>query len=464
MPLAFDNAFARLGEGFFTRVTPTPLLNPSLGLSSARACALIGLDSGSDETRALMGAHALPEGADPVAQVYAGHQFGGFSPRLGDGRGVLIGEVNGWDLHLKGAGQTPYSRFGDGRAVIRSSVREIIGSEFMAAVSVPTSRAALLAVSDTPVQRERIERAASLLRLARTHVRLGHFEYFQTQGQLDQLAQLVEHVLARFGIDGGANPALTLFNESLSRNAGLVAQWQTLGFCHGVMNTDNISIIGDTLDYGPFGFLDQHDPTHVCNHSDHQGRYRFENQPGVMKWNLACLAEALIPLAGVEPLRAAIGAFDDRYRSAFRDCLHARLGPVSEEALFQWLGLLELGVDHTLAYRYQAEYRGRSDGHYARLAGLFSDAQRPALDAWLTSLHDCVDDFDARARALSLTNPRRVPRNWICQQIIEFGEGGDWAAAQSACDALFNPFDEADPRWDSPPPESMRHLAVSCSS
>ena len=464
MPLAFDNAFARLGEGFFTRVTPTPLLNPSLGLKSPDAAALIGLDLQHPDTLALMGGQVMPVGSDPLAQVYAGHQFGGFSPRLGDGRGLLIGEVAGWDLHLKGAGKTPYSRFGDGRAVIRSTVREFIASEYLAAVGVPTTRAAVMAVSDTPVQRERVEKGASLLRLARTHLRFGHFEYFKTQGKTAELAALVDHAVARFDLAPGDSPALALFRHALHSNAALVAQWQGLGFCHGVMNTDNTSIVGDTIDFGPFGFMDAHDAEHVCNHSDHQGRYRFENQPGVMKWNLACLAEALVPLAGIEPLRMALDEFDEAFRTAYRDVLHRRLGPVSDDLMLGWLALLETGADHTLAYRYQAEYRGRKDGHYERLLSLFDTKHREGLDRWLARLVDEVPDFDARASALVATNPRRVPRNWICQRIIDWAEAGDWASAQAACDALFAPFDKADPQWDQPPPESLRHLAVSCSS
>ena len=308
--LTFDNRFARLGDAFSTHVLPEPLDHPRLVAASPGAMALLDLDPAVAETPVfaeLFGGHKLWAEAEPRAMVYSGHQFGSYNPQLGDGRGLLLGEVYNqagehWDLHLKGAGQTPYSRMGDGRAVLRSSIREFLASEALHALGIPSSRALCVIGSDTPVWREKQERGAMVLRLAPSHIRFGHFEYFYYTKKPEQQKQLGEHVLALHFPECQElpEPYLAMFREIVERNAELIAKWQAYGFCHGVMNTDNMSILGITFDFGPFAFLDDFDAHFICNHSDDQGRYSFSNQVPIGQWNLSALAQALTPFISVE--------------------------------------------------------------------------------------------------------------------------------------------------------------------
>src|SRR5690606_1486006 len=286
--LHFDNRFARLGDEFSTAVLPEPIAEPRLAVVSEAAMALLDLHPAEVERPEfvrLFSGNALWSEAEPRAMVYSGHQFGVYNPRLGDGRGLLLGEVvnaagEHWDLHLKGAGQTPYSRMGDGRAVLRSSIREFLASEYLHALGIPTSRALCVTGSSTPVWRERQESGAMLLRLAPSHVRFGHFEYFDYSNQHERLKELGEHVLACHFADclAAENPWAAMFREVVERNAELIARWQAYGFCHGVMNSDNMSILGITFDFGPYAFLDDFDAKHICNHSDDGGRYSFDKQ------------------------------------------------------------------------------------------------------------------------------------------------------------------------------------------
>ncbi|NQD96261.1 YdiU family protein, partial [Pseudomonas sp. CrR25] len=333
--LTFDNRFARLGDAFSTHVLPEPIVEPRLVIASPSAMALLDLDPAEADSEVftqLFAGHKLWSDTEPRAMVYSGHQFGVYNPRLGDGRGLLLGEVVNdageyWDLHLKGAGQTPYSRMGDGRAVLRSSIREFLASEHLHALGIPTSRALCVTASSTPVWREKQERAAMLLRLARSHVRFGHFEYFYYTQQHEQLRQLGEHVLSCHfpGCLEQEQPYLALFREVVERNAELIAHWQAYGFCHGVMNSDNMSILGITFDFGPYAFLDDFDPNHICNHSDDSGRYSFSNQVPIAQWNLAALGQALTPFVEVEALREALGLFLPLYQAHYLDLMRRRL-------------------------------------------------------------------------------------------------------------------------------------------
>lgn len=332
--LDFDNRFARLGDAFSTEVLPDPIAEPRLVVASPAALALLDLPAEtSDEAlfAELFGGHKLWSEAEPRAMVYSGHQFGSYNPRLGDGRGLLLGEVinqagEHWDLHLKGAGQTPYSRMGDGRAVLRSSIREFLASEALPALGIPSSRALCVIGSSTPVWREKKESAATLLRLAPSHVRFGHFEYFYYTRQHDQLKQLAAFVLEHHFADCNAaeRPYAAMFRQVVERNAELIARWQAYGFCHGVMNTDNMSILGITFDYGPYAFLDDFDANHICNHSDDAGRYSFSNQVPIAHWNLAALAQALTPLVEVDELRASLDLFLPLYQAHYLDLMRRR--------------------------------------------------------------------------------------------------------------------------------------------
>ncbi|HEU5219101.1 MAG TPA: YdiU family protein, partial [Gemmatimonadales bacterium] len=305
--LPFDNSYARLPPAFYEVVDPTPLPDPYLVAFNPDAAALLDLDPAVVEDPELplylSGSKRIP-GSEPIAEAYAGHQFGVWVPQLGDGRAFLLGQVrsgpDSWDVHLKGGGRNRYSRFGDGRAVLRSVIREYLASEAMHGLGIPTSRALCIAGSDLPVQRETVESAATLIRLAPTHVRFGTFELFASRGEPGRVRELADYVIAQHlpELTGDPDRIRRLFGVATRRTAILMAQWIAAGFAHGVMNTDNMSILGFTLDYGPYGFLDDYDPDFICNHTDVDGRYGFGRQPGIGMWNCARLGEALLVADG----------------------------------------------------------------------------------------------------------------------------------------------------------------------
>ncbi|MFQ7898543.1 protein adenylyltransferase SelO [Stutzerimonas degradans] len=479
--LHFDNRFARLGDAFSTAVEPQPLADPSLVVVSEAALALLDLDPAEAEQPLfveLFSGHKLWSTAEPRAMVYSGHQFGSYNPQLGDGRGLLLGEVRNaagehWDLHLKGAGQTPYSRMGDGRAVLRSSIREFLASEHLAALGIPSTRALCVTASATPVYRERQERGAMLLRLAPSHLRFGHFEFFYYTRQHAELKQLLDYSLeAHFAqLREQPEPYLALFREVLERTAALVARWQAYGFCHGVMNTDNMSLLGITLDFGPYAFLDDFDARFICNHSDDRGRYSFENQVPIAHWNLAALAQALTPFVEVTRLRETMELFLPLYEAEWLDLMRRRLGFTRAEADDERLvrRLLQLmqdsAVDYTRFFRElgdspapQAVQRLRED--FVDLAGF--DAW--AADYCARSARDATEtDRQARMHAV---NPKYILRNYLAQQVIEAAENGDYGPVRELHAVLGRPFDEQPgmQRYAERPPEWGKHLEISCSS
>lgn len=480
--LTFDNRYARLGDAFSTEVLPEPIAEPRLVVASTAAMKLLDLDPHEAENEVfaeLFSGHKLWNEAEPRAMVYSGHQFGSYNPRLGDGRGLLLGEVVNdageyWDLHLKGAGQTPYSRMGDGRAVLRSSIREFLASEHLHALGIPSSRALCVTASSTPVWREKQESAAMLLRLAPSHVRFGHFEYFYYTQQHEQLKQLGEHVLSCHFPDclQQDEPYLAMFREVVERNAELIAHWQAYGFCHGVMNSDNMSILGITFDYGPYAFLDDFDAKHICNHSDDSGRYSFSNQVPIAQWNLAALGQALTPLVEVDALRETLGLFLPLYQAHYLDLMRRRLGWLGadegDEALIQrLLQVMQSGaVDYTNFFRelgdsapQQALARLRDD--FTDLAGFDTWAAdyraRSALDG---------DDQEQRRTRMHAANPKYILRNYLAQQAIEAAEQGDYGPVRELHAVLSQPFAEqpGQERYAQRPPDWGKHLEISCSS
>lgn len=481
--LTFDNRFARLGDVFSTEVLPEPIEQPRLVVASEAAMTLLDLapdQAQRSEFAELFAGHKLWEQAEPRAMVYSGHQFGGYTPRLGDGRGLLLGEVvndagEHWDLHLKGAGMTPYSRMGDGRAVLRSSIREFLASEHLHALGIPSSRALCVTGSATPVWREKKENAAMVLRLAQSHVRFGHFEYFYYTRQHEHLKTLGEHVMAWHfpACLEQDEPWLALLREVIERTAAMIAHWQAYGFCHGVMNTDNMSILGITFDYGPYAFLDDFDANHICNHSDDSGRYSFSNQVPIAHWNLAALAQALTPFAAVEKLREALDLFLPLYQAHYLDLMRKRLGFVSaedgDEALVQrLLQLMQQGkaTDYTLFLRHLGEQAPaealqvvRND--FVDLAG---------FDAWgqdyLARCEREGGEQNERRARMHAVNPKYILRNYLAQQVIEAAEAGDYAPVRELHAVLSRPFDEqpGQERYAERPPEWGKHLEISCSS
>jgi len=426
-------------------------------------------------------------GLHTMATVYSGHQFGTWAGQLGDGRALLLGEwqsrpgAPSFELQLKGAGRTPYSRMGDGRAVLRSSIREFLCSEAMHALGVPTTRALAVAGSALPVMRETPETGAVVTRVAPSFLRFGHFEHFAHSDQHDALRRLVDFTIAtQFPelVDGrdGLDPLHAWLTEVVRRTAAMVAHWQAVGFAHGVMNTDNMSILGLTIDYGPFGFLDGFDPGHICNHSDTGGRYAFARQPNVAWWNLHALAHALRPLCDDpdDTLPAVLDTFGDLFTDAYSDHMRAKLGLAlaqdGDKALLDdLLGLLAgERVDHTLAFRALGEFDRGAGAAPEALRDLFID--RPAIDAWgaryLRRLESEPRDDAERRAAMNRANPKFILRNHLAQRAIEQASVGDFTEVRQLHELLRHPFDEQPQhaRFAALPPDWARHIEVSCSS
>ena len=486
--LRFSNGFAGLGEAFFSRVQPTPLRDCRLVAVSEDAARLLDLDPGDvrhPQLAAFLTGSVPYRAADPLAMLYAGHQFGHWVPELGDGRAILLGEVTNragerWELQLKGAGLTPYSRDGDGRAVLRSTLREYLCSEAMAALGVPTTRALCIGHSPEEVYRERIETAAVLLRMAPSHVRFGSFEVFYYRGQFERLRQLADHVMANHFPGLAPGDYLGWYREVVRRTADLMADWQRLGFAHGVMNTDNMSILGLTLDYGPFGFLDAYDPGFICNHSDYRGRYAFDRQPDVGLWNLSCLAQALLPVLAedaaeaAEAAKAGFDAYVERFRDRYARGMRARLGLLQAQAGDDTLieGLLalmaEAGLDYTRSFRLLAEETRANEAPGPALLAHFAASE--AFPAWHADYRqrlraEARDDAERR-RQQCRENPKYILRNHLAQRAIEAAEGGDFSEVERLQQILSRAFDDqpVDEAYALPPPPGAPRVAISCSS
>lgn len=442
----FDNSYARLPQGFFARVAPTPAPAPELLALNEALAAELGLDAAwlaSDAGVAVLAGNALPEGAEPIAQAYAGHQFGGFVPQLGDGRAVLLGEVRApggrFDIQLKGAGQTPFSRRGDGRAWLGPVLREYLVSEFMAAMGVPTTRALAAVATGETVYRESALPGAVLTRVASSHIRVGTFQYFAVRDDKAALQALTDHVIARHYPD--ADGPLALLERVVARQAETIAAWMALGFIHGVMNTDNMAISGETIDYGPCAFMDAYHPATVFSSIDRQGRYAWANQPQIAVWNLAQFATCLIPLMGeeeaaVEAATEAVHRFAPLYQAAWLRRFGDKLGieGAPNRALIERLLTLmaEQRADFTRTFHGLADGTARDE---------FTG--RAAFDAWAADWQALNPDKGLMAR----TNPLRIPRNHRIEQAIEAAVAGDLAPFRRLNDALVHPF-KATAEWD----------------
>ncbi|NNB94264.1 YdiU family protein [Corallococcus exiguus] len=482
--LVFDNSYARLPPGFAARVAPAPFPDAHVVSVNPAALRLLGLDAEEaarpEFARVFGGATPLP-GMEPLAMVYAGHQFGVYVPRLGDGRALLLGEVRGpdgdrWDLQLKGGGPTPFSRGGDGRAVLRSTVREYLASEALHALGIPTTRALCILGSRTPVYREEVETGAMLVRLAPSHVRFGTFEFFHHTEQPGHVATLADHVIAAHfpHLAGQEGRHARFFAEVVERTAQLVARWQAVGFAHGVMNTDNMSILGLTLDYGPYGFLDDFDPGFVCNHSDHQGRYAFDQQPRVALWNLACLGEALLTLITEDEARATLSLFQPTFARHFLTRMREKLGLTQgrdeDRSLLEDLFTLMAGshVDYARFFRALNRFDSSPGARNDALRDHFLPPE--GFDGWAERYRVRLEsegsvDGERHAR-LDRVNPKYVLRNWVAQQAIARAQEGDFAEVDRVLALVSAPFDEhpGQEAYAASPPTWGRHLVVSCSS
>jgi len=475
------NSFAQLPADFYTRLQPQPLRNPRLLHANAEVAALLGLSEAALQTpeflRVCAGDAGLP-GGQALAAVYSGHQFGVWAGQLGDGRAHLLGEVVGpsgtWEVQLKGSGLTPYSRMGDGRAVVRSSVREYLASEAMAGLGIPTTRALAIVTADDPVRRETIEKAAVVTRVSPSFVRFGSFEHWT--GHPDNLRILLDYVVDKFYPEcraGGSQDetALRFLRAVVARSASLVAHWQTAGFCHGVMNTDNMSILGLTLDYGPYGFMDAFQIGHICNHTDTQGRYAWNVQPSVMHWNLYRLANSLVGL-GLEPdaLREQLQPFEADFLDAYQVNLARKFGWRAWEEqdaglVDDWWRMLHMQrADFTLSFRMLADAPRDPEPFLA----LFTD--RGAASAWLVRYvqrlaRDARPDGE-RVAQMQRANPLYVLRNHLAEIAIRAAEQGDAGEIDTLLKLLRDPCTarQGYESYAGPAPEWARDLEVSCSS
>ncbi|NAW65696.1 protein adenylyltransferase SelO [Photobacterium halotolerans] len=483
--LIFNNTYSELPSVFGTRVIPQPLDNPYLVSVNPAVCEMLELDPAEAQTpffaELFTGNEAL-HGLDPLAMKYTGHQFGQYNPDLGDGRGLLMGEVitsqgKKWDIHLKGSGQTPYSRMGDGRAVLRSSIREYLASAAMKGLGIRTTHALAVLASDTPVYREKVEPGATLIRVAESHLRFGHFEYLFYTRQHAELKLLADYLIRHHFADllPHATPYAAMFQRIVDLTATLIADWQAVGFAHGVMNTDNMSVLGLTFDYGPYGFLDDYQPGYICNHSDYSGRYAFNQQPSIALWNLSALGYALTPLLSKEEIDAALHSYQPSLQQEYSIRMRNKLGIMErhkeDSALFSEMFelLANQAIDYTLFFR---TLTGIPAEKLTDSSHLFSDlVNDPApLQAWLNTYAKRLtleQNKDAdRLALMRLHNPKYILRNYLAQQAIEQAESGDYAMVETLLNVLANPYDEH-PDYGhlaEKPPQWGKELEISCSS
>ncbi|MDQ3758523.1 MAG: YdiU family protein [Actinomycetota bacterium] len=482
---AFDNSFVRELEGLYIPWKATPAPAPELLALNEELAAELGLDA--DQLRSPSGVDVLvgsasPEGAALVAQAYAGHQFGGYSPRLGDGRALLLGEVldtegRRRDLHLKGSGRTPFARGGDGKAAVGPMLREYVIGEAMHAMGIPTSRALAVVATGEGVARETILPGAVLVRVAASHIRVGTFEYAAARGDEELVRRLADHAIARHHphAAGAENPYLAFFEAVVDSQASLVARWMLVGFIHGVMNTDNMAISGETIDYGPCAFMDAYDPATVFSSIDTGGRYAYANQPRIAAWNLARLAEALLSLIDTEPdaaIAAAterLGSFPSRYLGYWSDGMRIKLGLTAphgdDEALMSdLLSLMHAHrVDFTLCFRSLSRAVA---GERAVVRSLFPE--QADLDAWLDRWLGRVEAEGltphAVSQAMDRVNPVYVPRNHEVEAALAAATAGEMAPFERLLDAVADPFEERPglERYALPAPESFGPFRTYC--
>ena len=452
--IPFDNSFARLDARFYTKMNPSKVEKPGLIALNTPLAQELGIDPdalGREEGINMLAGNSVPDGADPLAQVYAGHQFGGWSPRLGDGRAILLGEIVAdsgarFDIQLKGSGPTPYSRMGDGRAWVGPVLREYIVSEAMHHLGVPTTRALAAVTTGETVVRETPLPGAVLTRVASSHIRVGTFQYFASQQDFEALETLTAHSISRHAPD--ASSALELLEAVIERQASLIAKWMGLGFIHGVMNTDNMTISGETIDYGPCAFMDKFHPLRVFSSIDQQGRYAYGRQPDMAMWNLVQLATALMPLIGtVEDAQAKIDRFPELFRSAWLAVFRAKIGlQTSEEE--------DASLVHDLLQRMTDQQADFTNTFRALGSGTAREQflDPTSFDEWeakwrerLAREQTVPEDLDS---ALNTANPAFIPRTHRIEQAIQAAVTGDYAPFHRLNLALSKPFDNQDEMAD----------------
>lgn len=482
--LNFDNSYARLPEHWFHRTAPKPLKHAHLISFNPRVAKQLDLDpcqSHPDQLVQFFGGYEPLPGSSALAMKYTGHQFGQYNPSLGDGRGLLLGEVvnqrgQRWDLHLKGAGQTAFSRFGDGRAVLRSSIREYLVSEAMHGLGIPSTDALCLLGSEEFTSRLGMEPCAMLLRVSQCHIRFGHFEWLYYTKRHDELKQLADYCIDRFYPEGrqADNPYLAMYQAVQTRTASLVAYWQAYGFVHGVLNTDNMSILGETFDYGPFTFLDAYEPDHIANKNDDAGRYAFFRQPAIVHWNLACLAQALLPLVERNALEAELETFMSQFEVQLLQRRKARLGLVNNEPgdteLVEklWDLFKQNRTDITRFFSAIADLS--TEQLSAQNLAEFTHASEQSWMAWLDQYKQRITREMAsepiRKQQLRSVNPRYILRNYMAEEAIREATQGDYRLVNQLLPVLRHPAETHShlQRYQAAPPDWARSICLTCSS
>jgi len=473
--IKLTNPYLELPEECYTRVKPSPLNNVFLIHANEEVAKLLDIDTEELYSDAFVefvnGALDL-EGSDTFAMCYAGHQFGHFVPRLGDGRAINIGTINDQHLQLKGAGQTRYSRSGDGRAVLRSSIREYLMSEAMHGLGIEGTRALALIGSEHRVFREDWETGAIVLRVAPSWIRFGTFEYFAHKKKYEELEVLADYAIAESypHLVDEPNKYLYFFTEVVGKTAILMANWQAVGFNHGVMNTDNMSIAGITIDYGPYAFLDDYDFQYICNHTDTGGRYSFGNQPNVGEWNLQALMHALAPMVSIEKMEKILDHYARLYTERYLYLMGKKIGldklQESDLDLFKHLlGMMQgLNIDYTLFFRTLSHYDG--DRSSLLKLGLYHKPMNDWLNSYDERLKENMSTTEERHSAMLQTNPKFVLKNYILQEAIDAAEDGDFTVVDALFEIAKDPYaeHEENERWAGATPDEFKNKKLSCSS
>ena len=458
-----------MGAEFYSALPANPPADLALIIDNRELREQIGL---TDEDLNKIQSYCLNPNAndfDTFAMVYAGHQFGQFVNQLGDGRGIFLGQTNhDYDLHLKGAGKTPYSRFGDGRAVLRSSIREYIASEVMNNLNIPSTRAVALFISEEKVLRDSYESSAVLLRSSQSHIRFGHFEFFHYRNKSKQVKKLADYAIENYSLfnESAEEPYVNFFQTIVQKTAQMISKWQGVGFCHGVMNTDNFSILGETFDYGPYAFMESLNPEFICNTSDYEGRYRYSNQPYIGLWNCSALGEALKTLIPEAKIEEILKTYEQEFSSNLRKIYLDKLGltehqPGDDELIQDYLSLINNeNLDYTQSFRSLVKILQEED--LIKGSGSLEKWKKRFLKRHEFEKSDLRDRLDM----MKSINPYITPKNFQIQKVIDAVEKGNYEALHSFCDAFKNPFEENSKTqvFDEVPGENEANIRTSCSS
>ena len=458
-----------MGAEFYSALPANPPADLALIIDNRELREQIGL---TDEDLNKIQSYCLNPNTndfDTFAMVYAGHQFGQFVNQLGDGRGIFLGQTkHDYDLHLKGAGKTPYSRFGDGRAVLRSSVREYIASEVMNNLNIPSTRAVALFISEEKVLRDSYESSAVLLRSSQSHIRFGHFEFFHYRNKSKQVKKLADYAIENYSLfnESAEEPYVNFFQTIVQKTAQMISKWQGVGFCHGVMNTDNFSILGETFDYGPYAFMESLNPEFICNTSDYEGRYRYSNQPYIGLWNCSALGEALKTLIPEAKIEEILKTYEQEFSSNLRKIYLDKLGltehqPGDDELIQDYLSLINNeNLDYTQSFRSLVKIIQEED--LIEGSGSLEKWKKRFLKRHEFEKSDLRDRLDM----MKSINPYITPKNFQIQKVIDAVEKGNYEALHSFCDAFKNPFEENSKTqvFDEVPGENEANIRTSCSS